>query len=203
MYEKVLDKIIKIQKWYRGCISRKLILIPNSYYQTKIWRKNQKWYISGKSNECEKYQINLIEQIVKTQLNKTDDRINIETFKLTNNRYPMKKDDGYEWTENFDGKIIFNHNLYYFNLKFICDSGGAQTRSLREVYHFVRIQLEYLLSNKNYKNKIFFINILDGDTSYKNMNKFIFLLNKPKYNSINEYVFIGSLFQFQSFYRKQ
>lgn len=201
MYEKYFDKIIKIQKWYRGCRSRKLILIPSSYYQTKIWRKNQKWYISGKYNECEKYQINMIEQILKIKLAKTDDRINIETFKLSNNRYPLKNEDGYEWTENFDAKITIKNNLYYFNLKFVCDNGGAQTRSLREVYHFFRIQLQYLLLFN--KNNTYFINVLDGDTSYKNMNKFIFLLNKPKYKPIIKYVFIGSLFQFQSFYKKQ
>ena len=44
----------------------KQILIPQSYYQTKIWRKNRTWYINGKSNECEKYQIKLIEKIIIT-----------------------------------------------------------------------------------------------------------------------------------------
>ncbi len=36
--------------------------------------------------------------------------------------------------KNFDGKIIKNNNIYYFNLKFICDTGGSQTRTLREIY---------------------------------------------------------------------
>ena len=75
-----LKSIILIQKIYRGYLIRKKILIPSSYYQTKNWRTNRKWYNNGKQNECEKYQIGLIEKIIKTKLLKTDDRINIETI---------------------------------------------------------------------------------------------------------------------------
>ena len=70
-----IEKIILIQKYFRGYIIRKNILIPQSYYQTKIWRQNRKWYKNGKANECEKYQINNIEKIILTKLDKTDDRI--------------------------------------------------------------------------------------------------------------------------------
>ena len=72
-------KIIIIQKYVRRFLIKKQILIPSSYYQTKIWRKNRKWYNNGKSNECEKYQINLIENIIKNKIIKTNERINIET----------------------------------------------------------------------------------------------------------------------------
>lgn len=51
-------------------------------------------------------------------------------------------------------------NKIYFNLKFVCDSGGAQTRTLREVYHFIESQMRYLI-NSNTDN-VYFINILDG-----------------------------------------
>jgi hypothetical protein len=34
----------------------------SSKYQTKEWRLNQQWYINGKHNECEKYQIEYIEK---------------------------------------------------------------------------------------------------------------------------------------------
>jgi hypothetical protein len=108
---------------------------------------------------------------------------------------PMLKSDGYEWTENFDGKVIINKNIYYFNLKFVCDNGGAQTRTLREVYHFIKYQFEYLIKFES-KN-IFFINILDGDTSYNNMNKFKYLLNKNQYMKFVKYVFIGSSYDLQ------
>ncbi len=193
---KQLKSIILIQKIYRGYLIRKKILIPSSYYQTKNWRTNRNWYNNGKQNECEKYQIELIEKIIKTKLLKTDDRINIETINITTNKNPMKNKDGYEYTENFDGKIIKNNINYYFNLKFVCDNGGAQTRTLREVYHFIKYQLEFLLKNK--LNNIYFINILDGDTSYNSMNKYLYLTNKEKYKNVIKYVFIGSLYDFQN-----
>ena len=192
---KNIKQIITIQKYIRGYLTRKHILIPSSFYQTKDWRKNRKWYKNGKSNECEKYQIILIEKIIVIKLIKTNDRINIETNKIISIKNPMINNDGYEWSENFDGLLIKNNNKYYFNLKFVCDSGGAQTRTLREVYHFIKYQMEYLI--KFNMNNIYFINILDGDTSYNNMDKFKFLINKEIYKKVIKYVFIGSLYDFQ------
>jgi hypothetical protein len=192
-----IKQILTIQKYVRGYLTRKHILIPSSFYQTKDWRKNRKWYKNGKSNECEKYQINLIEKMIVIKLMKTDDRINMETNEIISKKNPMINNDGYEWSENFDGLLIKNNNnnKYYFNLKFVCDSGGAQTRTLREVYHFIKYQMEYLI--KFNMNNIYFINILDGDTSYNNMDKFKFLINKEKYKHVIKYVFIGSLYDFQ------
>jgi hypothetical protein len=192
-----LNNIIIIQKYVKKYLARKQILIPSSYYQTKIWRKKRNWYKNGKYNECEKYQINLIEKIIKTKLLKTHDRINMETNEIISNKNPMKNDDGYEWSENFDGKII-KTNTYYYNLKFVCDNGGAQTRTLREVYYFIKHQLDYLKINieKN-DTAIYFINILDGDTSYNNIEKFKFLITKEQYKNVSKYVFIGSLYEFQ------
>ena len=204
-----IKQIIIIQKYVRGYLSRKQILIPQSYYQTKIWRKNRTWYINGKSNECEKYQIKLIEKIIITKLLKTHDRINMETNEIINKKNPMVNDDGYEWSENFDGKLIKNNNIYYYNLKFVCESGGAQTRTLRELYHFIKHQMECLIqmvsnlnefptiNSKNFQNNIYFINILDGAAIYNNMHKFKFLINKEKYKHVLKYVFIGSLYDFQ------
>ena len=189
------DKIITIQKYIRGYLKNKLILIPQSCFQTKIWRKTRTWYKGGKSNECEKYQINLIEKITETILNKTPDRINMETYELTTNTHPMKNSDGFEWTENFDRLLIKGINKYYFNLKFVCDGGGAQTRSLKEVYHFIRCQMEYLI--KFNTNNTYFINILDGDECFHAMNKFLYLFNKEQYKKVIKYVFIGSLYDFQ------
>ena len=190
-----IDEIIIIQKYYRRYLIRKNILIPSSYYQTKNWRKNKKWYKKGKSNECEIYQINLIEKIINIKLNKTNDRINTETNNIIDNRNPLVNSDGYEWTENFDGKIIKNEIIYYFNLKFVCDSGGSQTRSLREVYHFIKYQLEYLLIFKI--SNVYFINILDGNTCYNNMEKYKYLINKQKYENIKKYIFVGDTYEFQ------
>ena len=38
------DKIITIQKYIRGYLKNKLILIPQSCFQTKIWRKTRTCY---------------------------------------------------------------------------------------------------------------------------------------------------------------
>lgn len=142
-----MKAIIIIQKYIRRYLVYKKILIPSAYYQTKMWRLNQLWYKNGKINECEKYQISLIEKILKLKIVKTYERINIETNEILNiSNKSLNNSNGYEFTENFDGKIIKDCNIYYFNLKFVCDNGGAQTRTLREVYHFIKYQLYYLIA---------------------------------------------------------
>jgi hypothetical protein len=55
--------------------------------------------------------------------------------------------------------------------------------------------MKYLL--KNNLNNIYFINIFDGDTSYNNICKFRYLLNKIKYKSIIKFIFVGCLYDFQ------
>lgn len=170
------------------------IAIP-ALYQTKEWRKSQPWYKNGKSNQCEKFQIELIERTIKTKLIKTNERLNIKTLEMNDSIRNLSADDAYDWTENFDGKLVVENRIHYFNLKFVVGTGGAQTRTNRETYHFIQCQLEYLL--KGDSNNIRFINILDGDFSYVNMNKFNFLKNQEKYESVKKNVFIGSLYDFQ------
>jgi hypothetical protein len=195
-----LHAIILIQKYTRGFLIRKNMLIVDSCYQTKIWRKSRNWYKNGKSNECEKYQINTIENIINNKLQKTNDRINMTNKTIINKKNPMISDDGYEWSENFDGKFIKDGKTYYFNLKFVCDTGGAQTRTLREVYHFIKNQMKCII--KNNSSDVYFINILDGDTAHNNMSKFNYLLNNDEFAEIKKYVFIGSLYKFQKNYSK-
>lgn len=175
-------EIIIIQTVIRMFLTKKRILIPNSLYQTKLWRKNQSWYKTGKSNECEKYQINIIEQISNLKLEKTNFRLNKYTNQLIDIRCPNMLDNGFDYTENFDGYQLLRDKKIFYNLKFVCDSGGSQTRSLREVYHFIECQLKFMLENENY----IFINILDGDTSYKNMNKYHYLANREIYKTIQK-----------------
>ena len=57
-------------------------MIEPSNNQTQEWRCNQPWYLNGKHNECEKYQISLIEEITGLKVNKTNKRINLITNKL-------------------------------------------------------------------------------------------------------------------------
>lgn len=201
------DSIIKIQSLFKGYSFRKRILIPPSSYQTKLWRQNQKWYRGGKHNECELYQRDLIEKITKLPCNKSDKRFNIYNKLLIDNKYPMKNKDGFEWTEDFDGHTVYDDKInnrivnYYFNLKIICDAGGAQTRSLREVYHFISVQLEHCILFPD--DSIYFINILDGNTCYKHMDKFNYLLNKPQYCFVRHRIFVGDMNSFQEFWLKK
>lgn len=172
--------------------------IIKSKYQTKDWRKKQKWYINGKQNECEKYQIYILEMIFNNKINKTYDRIYYTDKIIISNKNPYIMDNGFEFSENFDGKILINKNIIYINLKFICDSGGAQTRSLILVYNFIKYQLKYLYKN-NYTN-IYFLNILDGDCSNKNINKLKYLFNNVKYKEYEKYIFIGDTYNFYYYY---
>ena len=80
----------------------------------------------------------------------------------------------------------------------VCDRGGSQTRSLREVYHFINAQLNYIKININ-KNNIIFINILDGDESHRNMNKFKYLLSKSEYSTIKN-IFFGDMKTFYDWF---
>lgn len=89
---------------------------------------------------------------------------------------------------------------YYFNLKFICDEGGAQRRTLCLVYHFIYVQLNYL--KKSNKTDIFFINILDGDFSFKNLDKMKYILTKKEFNDVFKYIFIGDTYTFQNWWIK-
>jgi hypothetical protein len=193
----MFESVIIIQKYIRRYLIKKKILIPDSCYQTKIWRKNRNWYKNGKSNECEKYQIDLIEKIIQNKLQKTNDRLDTENNEIVNIRNINSKENAYEFTENFDGVYSKNENIYYFNLKFVCDIGGAQARTLREVYHFIKYQAEYKWKHPD--NKIYFVNILDGDTSYNNTAKYFYLIDKEKYKDIRKFIFIGSLFNFQKY----
>jgi hypothetical protein len=190
----------RIQTIARGFLIRRHLLIPSAEIQTKNWRKHRTWYDNGKRNECELYQRNVIERITGETCVKTDIRLNIITKNKVGKKYPMKDLDGFEWTEDFDGFIAKNGCSFYFNLKMICDSGGVQTRSLREVYHFVDVQLEHLLLHNS--PELRFINILDGDNCFRSMDKFQYLLNKPQYARVRNQVFVGDMQQFQSLWHK-
>jgi hypothetical protein len=161
--------------------------------QTKEWRKSQLWYITGKSNECEKFQKLNIESLTRKKLNLTYDRINIENSTVVECRCPLKNKNGFEFTENFDGVQFTNCKKLYYNLKFVCDSGGAQTRTLRETYHFIKHQI--IISNST--PNTYYINILDGDSCHSSKNKFEYLLEKAQ----NKNVFIGDTVDFYSWYK--
>lgn len=158
-------------------------IITPSRLQTKVWRTSQPWYVGGKSNECELYQRRIVEEITRMPCEKTSTRINVRANRLEDVRCPMKMPNGFDYTEDFDGR---QGNLLY-NFKVVCGKGGAQTRSLREVYHFVEAQIKL-----DHKTKFFF-NILDGDCSYDSMKHFKYLLEQHN-NPDN--IFVGDMDQF-------
>lgn len=168
-----------------------ILNIVNSCYQTKKWRMSQNWYINGKHNECEKYQIGVAELLLGQKINKTYERINMSTKELVKMVHPLKNNNGFDYTENFDGKIISGDKKIYFNFKFVCDNGGAQNRSLREVYHFIKYQ--YKMMRKNNSSDIYVMNILDGNTSNMFMDKFKYLSTIEENIELNKYIFIGDL----------
>ncbi len=168
--------------------------ITRSSKQTKDWRLSQEWYGTGKSNECEKYQICKVKSITCNDILKTTHRINLETNMIVDQNKPLTKDDGFEYTEDFDALQVCKDLRYYYNLKFVCGSGGAQTRTLREVYHYITAQLDYLLTCSDNNER--FVNILDGDCCYRAMSKYKYLLSKPKYTTVRKRVFVGDMMQF-------
>jgi len=171
--------------------------ITKSEHQTKVWRQTQPWYKNGKSNECELFQRNIVENITNLKCSKSNIRLNTDTLAFEDKKYPMKDIDGFDWTEDFDGFQEINNLKLYMNLKMICDKGGSQTRTLREVYHFVKTQLEYLLLHPEIKDT-YFMNILDGDESFRNIDKFQYLLSKQKYTYVKDYIFVGNMEDFSS-----
>jgi hypothetical protein len=177
--------------------SSNVSLIPSSQ-QTKAWRKEQSWYNTGKNNECEMYQRRVVETITQTKCPKTSARIRLDTYDIRENSKPMSSDDGFEWTEDFDGKQFINNNTIYYNLKMVCDSGGAQTRTLREVYHFVKCQLEHLIETNN--ENTYFVNILDGDQCHNRQKHFQYLLSKHRYTEVKNKVYCGDMYTFVSWY---
>jgi len=166
--------------------------IIKSQHQTKKWRLKQPWYIDGKKNECEKYQIKQLEYIVNTKIEKTYLRINIYNITTIeiNNIEISKLLNKFEFSENFDGKIKLNNNIIYFNLKMITDKGGAQTRSIKEVFHFIIAQEKWIET----QNNTYIMNILDGEFSF-NTIKFL-----PNINSNN--IFIGDMYKFHNYFQE-
>jgi hypothetical protein len=176
----------------------------SSEFQTKDWRKSQDWYNNGKQNESEKHQLFQIFQITMRKLGKTTKRLFMgDDVKIIDKRNPMSEENGFEYTENFDGYIQIDNKNMFFNLKFVCDQGGSQTRTLREVYHFIKYQIKYILKKKD--DNTYFFNILDGDGSFKSKDKFNYLLknySEEDFKYLTKYIYIGDMFKFEDFWKR-
>lgn len=174
-----------------------------SIRHTRQWRAAQTWYAGGRQNECELYQQQCVRQVVGHDVasKPTHLRLHLTTKALIAEKAPLRHDDGFEYTEDFDGHLDVSGTLFFFNLKFVCGVGGSQNRTMRETYHFVQTQLEHLVSFPDASKR--FINILDGDCSHRFMPKFRFLLAKDHFQAVCPQVFVGDTHAFQEYWSKQ
>ena len=60
----------------------------------------------------------------------------------------------------------------------VCDKGGAQNRTLGEVYEFIRLQLDHIIKYK--PKNTYFINIVDGDNCFHKKKHFHLLKLRHK-----------------------
>lgn len=141
------------------------------------------------SRKPEDYQRAAIVQHTGVPCPKTNMRINLRTSTLKEIAMPNKHTDGFDYSEDFDGCQTFGDKKVYINLKCIVGTGGAQTRSLREVYWFVQGQLNVLKTVQN----TYFANILDGDEADSVLPKFQYLLNLEDYKIEKDKVYVGDL----------
>lgn len=166
--------------------------------QTKEWRLKQKGYGNGKNNWCEKNQVIIFNKIIENKINtKSSLRINFEKNEIEKIRNPLYKENGFEYSEDFDGFIKIKNKNILINFKMCIGSGGAQTRTLREVYHFIKYQI--CLIKKNKYNDYIFINILDGDQFNKHIKKFLYL-TKNLNEKEKKKIYIGDLYNFKNVY---
>lgn len=157
--------------------------------------------VNGGKNtiNIEKYQRSIVEKITNLKILKSHMRLNIRHLNLEKRLRPNKEENGFDYTENFDGFQKINNKSYYFNFKCIVGKGGSQTRSLRDTYLFIETQMKYLINTNN--RNIVFINILDGNESYRTMGKFNYLFNFYNYSEYKKNIYIGDLYSFENWFK--
>tara|TARA_B100001059_G_C17720355_1_gene520349 strand:+ start:162 stop:734 length:573 start_codon:yes stop_codon:yes gene_type:complete len=182
--------------------------IISSQYQNKEWRLSNICNNKGqKDSSCEKYQREQVEIITKNKCNKTNGlRLNWRKNILDYNKNPMTINkkiiiDGLDWTEDFDGIQEYNDFTLLYNFKFVSGSGGAQTRTIREVSHFIESQLKYL--NANLNTKYIFINILDGNVSHERRGHFDYILNMDEYINCKNNCKIFDCYEFNNYFNEE
>lgn len=145
------------------------------------------------SKNPENYQREQIEKGTGVPCAKTTTRINKRTLEMRDIPHPMIYDDGFDWTEDFDGKQVIGDKKILINLKSVVGTGGSQTRTLRdECYPFIEAQLQYLL--RDHCQQIYFANIFDGDEAASKMRMYNYLLGLPDYSTVRSKVYVGDLF---------
>lgn len=171
--------------------------IPIGEAFTKEFRQkftNVKGFSGGnKTSRMEKYQRHMTEEITGLQCPKSGHtRIDLERGQLVRVRNPIAShDSGLFYTEDFDGVQHIDATTLYYNFKSIVGTGGSQTRSLREVAHFIKGQHDVLL---NATSDIYFVNILDGDVCENVMRCLRYAShNHPR-------IYVGNLHDFSTWF---
>jgi hypothetical protein len=176
--------------WKSSCIHCPQDIIPGSDY-TQETRNTLFGQVAGGagSSKPEKFQRQKIMEGTLLTCSKTNMRINLRTYTLHEIAHPNINIDGFDYSEDFDGIQTIHDKKFYINFKCIVGKGGAQTRSLREVYAFVKGQLHVLQTEQD----VYFVNILDGDEAHHSMSKFTYLLSLPEFESVKNKVYVGDL----------
>jgi len=141
------------------------------------------------SMKPEIFQRGVIERETGIPCPKTNTRINLRTHTLHSIACPNIHENGFDYSENFDGIQQVGNNKVFVNLKCIVGVGGSQTRSLREVYWFVEGQINIVLKTSG----ILFANILDGDTAHAALKHFMYQSNLPNFSDYKSKIYIGDL----------
>jgi hypothetical protein len=167
---------------------------------TKIARQEAFGEASGgaKTTDMEKYQRKAVEKGTGIKCPKTNYRINIRKNTLEDLSHPIGQEDGFDYTEDFDGVQDTSYGIVFISFKSVVGAGGSQTRTLRECYHFAEAQLKFSLKHR----KIFFANILDGDEADKRMKQFKYLLARPEYAHTAHRVYVGHLAGYFDWFNK-
>ena len=172
--------------------------------QTKKWRQEQDWWFGGKVSECEKYQRRSLEKVIGQTVSKTNLRLHKRKHNMQDKRWPKNEKGGNSWTEDFDGMFVIEKTRYLVDFKSTVESGGAQTRTIREgLAPFITAQLDYLVKHPEDTNTRF-VNLLDGEILYKETRE-AYETNKaslwddfdlPEYKNVKTYVYVGDTLNF-------
>jgi len=115
-------------------------------------------------------------------------RLHMVNWTMQNLPYILNQPDAFLWSEDFDGMFTKNGYTYLVNFKMVNARGGAQTRTMRELYHFIGTQLNYVQTNPNSQYR--FLNILDGDVIVALMSHYHALVNQFPPN-VQKSVYVG------------
>ena len=149
----------------------------------------------GNTTWLENWQRCTLESIINACVPKSDHlRFNVINATLQPMRQFHDQTQPFAWTEDFDGMFIRNGQRYLVNFKFTNNGGGQQNRTMRELYHYIRTQVDYLNNNPDCDDII--LNILDGDALSPNIQHFQLILNGLD-QGIAGQIFIGDTYTLQ------